>query len=93
MKGAPIPTPTSQQLYNWAIKLTNYLQTLERSVENVAPKVVQLEHAKSTAKATTDGLMMWDSVSGCPIVAKNGAWYKVEITPLVMVGITDRAAR
>jgi len=93
MKGHPIPEITGNQVYNWAVKLTGYLRAVEREIENPSPKTLQLEHAKSTAKATTDGLLMWDVITGSVIVSKNGAWHALDMTPLVLAGIRDKATR
>lgn len=93
MKGHPIPIPSTHQLYNWAVKLTSYLGALEQTVENPAPKALQLEHAKEGAKAVQNGLLMWDNTVGLPIVSKDGAWYTIDITPHVLVGIKDQSRR
>lgn len=93
MKGHPIPEVQGQQFYPWAQKLTAYLRVVERAVENPAPKAIQLEHAKENAKATVNGLLMWDNTIGQVIVSKDGAWYALDMTLVTLVGIQNKATR
>lgn len=68
----PVPLPTTD-LRAWALKTANYLQMLEAIGKQPSPKVVQLERKQATAKATMDGLLMFDP-SGAPVYSRNGAW-------------------
>lgn len=93
MRGYPIPEVSGTQLYNWAIKLTSYLRVMERELETPSPKTIQLEHAKANASAAKDGVMMWDSVAGGVIVAKDGAWHLLSMTPVTVMGKKDNITR
>lgn len=74
----PIP-PFEGDLRKWAADVVNYLRTLEVFVETPSPKVVQLEFRKPGAKASIDGLLMWDATAGTVVVSLGGAWYPVEL--------------
>lgn len=88
----PIPKVTTD-LRSWAEQTAVYLKSLEKAVEQPSPKAIQLEHATSSASAAIDGLLMWDSVNGNPVVSKGGEWWEVKISPMLMPfgGITDKA--
>jgi hypothetical protein len=74
-----IPDPTTLDIKEWAKRIVGYLRDLEAGTETPAPKIIQLEHTKTGAKATTDGVIMWSPVDGTVLVSKGGDWYKVTI--------------
>ena len=61
----------------WADKVVGYLRTLEVDIATPSPKIVQLERRQDIAKATTDGLLMFDATLGIPVYSYNGAWHSV----------------
>lgn len=73
-----IPQPTGN-LYQWATKVVGYLRSKEQEQKVPSPRPVQLEHRMAGAKATKDGLLMWDPTAGQMIVAIGGVWYKVAL--------------
>lgn len=67
-------------IQRWSIGVVNYLKALEIATADVTPRSVQLENRQSTlAKATTNGVIMWDETAGTIVVSKDGAWYPVSL--------------
>lgn len=75
-----VPIPSGGDTRKWIDDVTTFLRNLVQEVETPAPKIVQLEHRRSGAKATSDGIMMWDRSLGCPVVSFNNQWYRVNLT-------------
>lgn len=74
MSRQPIPLPTDGDLRRWAARMSTYLRALEASLASGEPRIIQLEHMRTSAKASTDGLLMFDGVAGVPMYSRNGAW-------------------
>jgi hypothetical protein len=79
MSKIPVPVPTGRDMFGWANQIVRYLKSLDSETGMPAPKVIQLEHKMTGAKATTDGLLMWSPADGTVVVSKAGEWYKVTI--------------
>jgi len=41
----------------------------------------KLQFRDSEAKATEDGILMWDAAQDCPVISKGGAWIKLKLDP------------
>ena len=41
----------------------------------------KLQYYDATAKATEDGVLMWDEAQNAVVVSKNGAWVKLKYDP------------
>ena len=41
----------------------------------------KLQFRDSAAKATEDGILMWDAAQDAVVVSKNGAWVKLKYDP------------
>ena len=61
------PPPWTGNLNVWAANLITYLQ---RTASRLGFKT-------SDARATENGVILWDDVSGYPVVSKNGVWRQV----------------
>jgi hypothetical protein len=70
-----IPSPKSVAYQVWADKLTAFLKFLVREIEAPGPKIIQLEHKRENVSAASDGLLMYEPVSGTVVVSKGGHWY------------------
>lgn len=71
----PIPRPTGRAT-TFENALYAYLQGLESEISQPGPKVIQLEHqvASRLAKASQDGLVMYDPVKKKPVYSEGGVW-------------------
>lgn len=74
MRKLTVPVPTSSTLLRWATDIHNYLKDAASGA--VDAMTVLLQHQIGGEKATTDGLLMWDT-AGYPVVSKDGAWRQV----------------
>lgn len=83
--------PFDGNVAKWATDVVNYLKSMETFIVTPSPKIVQLESRKNGAKATTDGLVMWDVTANTMVVSRGGAWYPVTLgaLPLVSGGVED----
>lgn len=81
MSAGTLPPFPGKDLNEWARKIYAYLndQSQEKMIKS-GP--VLLQHRTSGEKATTDGIMMYDPQLGEPVYSKNGAWYKLDGTPV-----------
>lgn len=61
------PPPWTGNLNVWATNLISYLQ---RTASRLGFK-------SSDARATENGVILWDDVAGYPVVSKNGVWRQV----------------
>lgn len=75
----PIPLPSRGDLTKWALSIVDYLRDVESEITTPGPKIVQLEYRKVGAKATKNGILMWEPVSKQVIVSKDGAWYPLSM--------------
>lgn len=74
MRKFVVPVPTSQNLMRWVTDVHNYLKdAASGAIEAVT---VLLQYQIGGEKATTDGLLMWDT-AGYPVVSKDGAWRQI----------------
>ena len=70
------PTPTGNSWQTWATQLNEYL--LRQTEGEIVPEPVLLEHQVTRdAKATVDGIMMFDPVLGAPVYSAGGAWVPI----------------
>lgn len=74
-RGFIVPVPTSQNLTRWATDVHNYLRDIDNKV--VEPQTVLMQHQIGGEKATVDGLLMWDTVNGYPVVSRDGVWHQL----------------
>lgn len=61
------PPPVHADLNTWANSLVRYLQRA----------LGALQFKDSDARATDNGLILWDDVAGYPVVSKDGAWRQI----------------
>lgn len=61
------PPPVHADLNTWANSLVRYLQRA----------LGALQFRDSDARATDNGLILWDDVAGYPVVSKNGVWRQI----------------
>ncbi len=74
------PSPYSASNWqDWANQMLEYIQDSSPSQAAVSPRPVFLEHKIPSvpASAATDGIMMYDPVSGEPVYSVNGEWEKM----------------
>lgn len=81
--------PYTGNLVPWIAGLTSYLKSLETFVVTPSPKIVQLESRKNSAKATEDGVLMWDVGAQSLVVSRGGEWFEVLLgaVPITTGGI------
>ena len=65
------PPPLGANWKSWAERL-NYFLTSTRN---------KLQYYDAEAKATEDGILMWDEAQNAVVVSKNGAWVKLKYDP------------
>ena len=71
MSIATPPPPLGTNWKSWAERL-NYFLTSTRN---------KLQYYNAEAKATEDGILMWDEAQNAVVVSKNGAWVKLKYDP------------
>lgn len=81
-----IPQPPSKLtgLVQWASQVTAYLtRQASANTKPVEAQIVQLRHKLpgDGAKATKDGILMWDAATGQVVVSVGGAWKTIDYTP------------
>jgi len=67
------PEPTPRQIKHWMTAVTTFLRTLPQREAGEGAAVL-LASLTSDAKAQIDGILMYDTNAGNPVVSKNGAW-------------------
>lgn len=72
--------PTFGDMLKWAIALTAYLKRAEASAAS-SPKTILLEGYTATAKATVDGMLMFDPATGSPVISVGGVWKHLQVIP------------
>lgn len=87
----PIPQ-FSSDARSWAYRLTSYLQSLEDVISTPSPKIVQLEHKLLEAKATINGLMMYDAGLGVPVFSKDGQWFPIGLAATAKARVSSPVA-
>jgi len=65
------PPPLGSDWKPWGERLNKFL-TATRN---------KLQFRDSEAKATEDGIIMWDAAQNAVVVSKNGAWVKLKYDP------------
>lgn len=70
----PVTSPALGPLRTWAVELTAYLQSIEQA-NAYGQKIVVLPGITDNAKATGDGIIMFDPVLKLPVVSIDGAWH------------------
>lgn len=81
MKRLPLLIPPLGDLREWAQEATNVIRSLTELHNQAHPQIVRLQHIEPGAKATEDGLIMWDATESCPVVSEGGTWKKIALTP------------
>ena len=80
------PSPYSVSSWqDWANQMLEYIQDSSPSQAAVAPRPVFLEHKIPSvpASAATDGILMYDPLSGEPVYSVNGEWKPMtSLTPI-----------
>jgi len=71
MSIATPPSPLGGDWKPWGERLNKFL-TATRN---------KLQFRDAEAKATEDGIIMWDAVQNAVVVSKNGAWVKLKYDP------------
>lgn len=83
----PIPYPTGD-LRTWAEALVGFLQNRDDVETETVPKPVSLTHKiDDTARAVTDGVLMYDPSLGKALVSISGAWVPIALD----IAVTQRA--
>ena len=67
MSGGYTPPPVTGDLQVWAQNIVTYLQ---RTASRLAFK-------RADARASENGLLLWDEVNEYPVVSKNGEWRQI----------------
>ena len=71
------PTPTGNSWQTWATQLNEYL--LRQTDSEIVPEPVLLEHQVTRdAKATVDGILMFDPLLAAPVYSAGGAWVSMD---------------
>jgi len=71
MSIATPPPPLGDNWKPWAERINKFM-TATRN---------KLQFRDSAAKATEDGILMWDAAQDAVVVSKNGAWVKLKYDP------------
>jgi len=71
MSIATPPPPLGSNWKPWAERLITFLSSTRN----------KLQYYDATAKATEDGVLMWDEAQNAVVVSKNGAWVKLKYDP------------
>ena len=81
MRTLAVPVPNAGDIRSWMGAIQSYLRDLQ--AEALGPRPLQVEHRKANAKATQDGIIMWDASVGTLVVSKSGAWYRITLGAVV----------
>ena len=60
---------------------TNWKPWGERLIAFLSSTRNKLQYYDAEAKATEDGILMWDEAQNAVVVSKNGAWVKLKYDP------------
>ena len=71
MSNATPPPPLGNNWKTWGERI-NYFLTSTRN---------KLQYYDADAKATEDGILMWDEAQNAVVVSKNGVWVKLKYDP------------
>jgi hypothetical protein len=71
MSIATPPPPLGGNWKPWAERLIAFLSSTRN----------KLQYYDAEAKATEDGILMWDEAQNAVVVSKNGTWVKLKYDP------------
>tara|TARA_R110001632_G_scaffold2441_1_gene10961 strand:+ start:54 stop:269 length:216 start_codon:yes stop_codon:yes gene_type:complete len=71
MSIATPPPPLGSDWKPWGERINKFLTSTRN----------KLQFRDSEAKATEDGILMWDAAQDAVVVSKNGAWVKLKYDP------------
>ena len=71
MSIATPPPPLGDNWKAWAERINRFMTSTRN----------KLQFRDSAAKATEDGILMWDAAQDAVVVSKNGAWVKLKYDP------------
>jgi len=71
MSIATPPPPLGDNWKAWGERINRFMTSTRN----------KLQFRDSAAKATEDGILMWDAAQDAVVVSKNGAWVKLKYDP------------
>ena len=71
MSIATPPPPVGDNWKPWGERINTFLTSTRN----------KLQFKDAEAKATEDGILMWDAAQDAVVVSKNGAWVKLKYDP------------
>ena len=71
MSIATPPPPLGDSWKAWGERINRFMTSTRN----------KLQFRDSAAKATEDGILMWDAAQDAVVVSKNGAWVKLKYDP------------
>lgn len=79
MSRALPPYPSDGSWQSWATKVYEWLVSRDQSRQEVLPQTVLLESQtdKELARATADGMMMFDPIIGLPVFSRRDNWVPI----------------